>query len=1084
MSELTPTLLHGRYEVLAVVGRGGEGTLVRAVDRRHSRDVALKLRRVPGDPRDAERLLTEARTLLSLHPHPYLPLARDDFFEGDRHVLVMDWVDGVDLGAVLAEHGQPGLPPSTVLRWLAPVSEALTHLHNIDPPVVHGDVKPANLVLTPTGRVVLVDFGVSSTRGFRPRGGTPGYRAPEVAGGELPTRAADVYGLAATAFALLTGQPPSGILPTWNDIDDRRAAQLERALRRGLATDPAQRTSTPGELVEELRAGWDCEPLPTGVVTFLATDVVSSTRLWHESPDAAPGLLAEHLLVVDRAVERHGGRRIGDAIQGDSTMSVFHRAGDAVGAGVELQRALAGGRVQVHCGVHTGEVLTVDDNFAGATLSRVARVRALGEGGQVLLSATTARLVSGNLPSDVGLIDLGPHRLDGFDQPEAVFAVDTPGLAVPPDPSRPPYRGLVPYDVDDQAFFGRDREIDVCLQKVADSGILAVVGPSGCGKSSLVRAGVASRLRRAGQSVAVLTPGSDPHAAWVAAVEAAGPTTVLIVDQLEDIFAPDVASGAAQQLLDDLVERLDVAPVVVDLRADHVGSVTAHPSFARRLEAGLHLVTPMTESELRDVIEGPAQHAGLSLEPGLVELLLRDVSHEPGALPLLSFALAETWSNRDGRTLTVDGYLATGGLRQAIAVSAERLYEGLADQPTAAGPGALPATGHPRTGRRGCAAAHRPDLGPHRRRPPPSRGRVRDATAWSSPETTAWSWPTRRWYESGRGWVVGSTRIAKGSGCSATSARRRTSGTAEGGIRPNCSAEPVSPRPSSGSKHPTPRSTRSSAATSMRAAAPKKSSSEQPTNGRSATPAASAACGPCWRPLPCFSSPSCSPDWWPSVSGIGPTALPRSPRPAGSARKHGWSTTTTRHCSSPWKAGTSRIRARPGSTCSTPSSAAPTPSASSEVRHSRSSTSGSRRTASPWSPAETGRRPAWSSTTWQRERRQRPSPAGRKPLQRGQPGRSARGHDRPHRRQLRASPRRRGDVQGRRPATGGPRPSDDPHLVQPRRPVHRRRHGQRPVRGRRSGADRVRMGRRQGGQAGPRVPLLSGLSAARPGLSS
>jgi WD40 repeat protein/class 3 adenylate cyclase len=678
MTDVIPTLLHGRYEVLAVIGRGGEGTLVRAVDRRHGRDVALKLRRVPTDPRDAERLLIESRTLLSLHPHPGLPLARDDFFEDDRHALVLDWVDGVDLAAVLTEHGQPGLPPSTVLRWLAPVAEALTHLHTTDPPVVHGDVKPANLILTPTGRIVLVDFGVSSTRGLRTRGGTPGYRAPEVAAGAAPTRAADVYGLAATAFALLSGQPPSGILPAWNEVDQERAARLEQALRRGLATDPAQRTATPGELVEDLRAGWDSEPLPTGVVTFLATDVVASTRLWQELPDAAPGLLAEHLLVVDRAVERHGGRRIGDAIQGDATMSVFHRASDAVHAGVDLQRALAGGRVQVHCGVHTGEAVAVDDNFAGATLSRVARVRALAEAGQVILSATTARLASADLPSDMGLMELGPHRLGGFDEPENVFAVDAPGLAVPPDPRQPPYRGLVPYDVDDdEAFFGREREIDACLRKIAESSLVAVVGPSGCGKSSMVRAGVASQLRRAGRSVAVFTPGRDPHGALVAALETAGPATVLVVDQLEELFAPDVSADAAHQFLDDLVARLEVAPVIVTLRADHIGSITGHAKFARRLEAGLHLVTPMTEAELRDVIEGPAHAGGLRLEPGLVELLLREVGDEPGGLPLLSFVLSETWANRDGRVLTVEGYNATGGIRQAIAASAERLYEGL-----------------------------------------------------------------------------------------------------------------------------------------------------------------------------------------------------------------------------------------------------------------------------------------------------------------------------------------------------------------------------------------------------------------------
>ena len=175
----------------------------------------------------------------------------------------------------------------------------------------------------------------------------------------------------------------------------------------------------------------------------------------------------------------------------------------------------------------------------------------------------------------------------------------------------------------------------------------------------------------------VFSPGSGPHSALDGALETGGSTTVLVVDQLEELFAPEVAPSVAEQFLDDLVTRLETAPVIVALRGDHVGSISAHPAFARQLEAGLHLVTPMTEDELRDVIERPAHSAGLRLEPGLVELLLSDVRGEPGGLPLLSFALAETWANRDGRMLTVDGYLATGGLRQAIATSAERLYEEL-----------------------------------------------------------------------------------------------------------------------------------------------------------------------------------------------------------------------------------------------------------------------------------------------------------------------------------------------------------------------------------------------------------------------
>ena len=83
----------------------------------------------------------------------------------------------------------------------------------------------------------------------------------------------------------------------------------------------------------------------------------------------------------------------------------------------------------------------------------------------------------------------------------------------------------------------------------------------------------------------------------------------------------------------------------------------------------------MGEADLRAAIEGPAHQAGLLLEPGLVELLVQDVEGEPGALPLLSHALRTTWERREGRTLTVDGYRATGGIRGAVAQSAEALYD-------------------------------------------------------------------------------------------------------------------------------------------------------------------------------------------------------------------------------------------------------------------------------------------------------------------------------------------------------------------------------------------------------------------------
>src|SRR5580765_5557389 len=155
-------LLRERYEPLEVVGKGGEGDVLRALDHLHGRHVALKVRPV-GDEASRTHLLSEARLLLSLSPHPGLPLVREDFFADDRYVIAMDWIDGMNLEALLELEGRPGLDPVLAVDYLEQAAEALAHLHSHDPPVVLGDVKPANLILTSSGRIVVVDFGLSST---------------------------------------------------------------------------------------------------------------------------------------------------------------------------------------------------------------------------------------------------------------------------------------------------------------------------------------------------------------------------------------------------------------------------------------------------------------------------------------------------------------------------------------------------------------------------------------------------------------------------------------------------------------------------------------------------------------------------------------------------------------------------------------------------------------------------------------------------------------------------------------------------------------------------------------------------------
>ena len=116
---------------------------------------------------------------------------------------------------------------------------------------------------------------------------------------------------------------------------------------------------------------------------------------------------------------------------------------------------------------------------------------------------------------------------------------------------------------------------------------------------------------------------------------------------------------------------------MVVIRGDHVAELGADPELIRLAERGLHLVAPLAGERLREAIEGPARVAGLRLESGLVDLVVRDADGQPGALPLLSHALAETWQRREAGLLTVDGYRAAGGISDAVAASAERLYEGL-----------------------------------------------------------------------------------------------------------------------------------------------------------------------------------------------------------------------------------------------------------------------------------------------------------------------------------------------------------------------------------------------------------------------
>ena len=285
----------------------------------------------------------------------------------------------------------------------------------------------------------------------------------------------------------------------------------------------------------------------------------------------------------------------------------------------------------------------------------------------------TIREACRHLVEELGL-DPGP---DLVDLENAILRHD-PTLVAPaalPDASSEcPYLGLVSYDVRDaDAFFGRDRDVSECLDRLAGDGVLVVVGPSGSGKSSLVRAGVGAALQRDGKRVMVVTPGPRPTNSI--GVDRSDPLPVLIVDQCEEAVTLCRDPSEQSRFFDALADQSTKGNLIVALRADRLGEMSAHPRFAALIERGLFLLRAMNGEDLRAAIEGPARQAGLVLEPGLVDLLIRDVEGEPGALPLLSHALRQTWERREGRTLTVGGYRASGGIRGAVAQSAEQVYE-------------------------------------------------------------------------------------------------------------------------------------------------------------------------------------------------------------------------------------------------------------------------------------------------------------------------------------------------------------------------------------------------------------------------
>ncbi len=349
----------------------------------------------------------------------------------------------------------------------------------------------------------------------------------------------------------------------------------------------------------------------------------------------------------------------------------------------------------------------------------------LAEHGEVDRALNQARLQVFNAKSTEWAIPVLFMRI----RKGRLFGVDTDEDA--PAPGVPPFKGLEYFNENDaDKFYGRELLTAKLVSRLRTSRFLPIIiGASGSGKSSVIRAGVVPALRRGGPladgspppegsrawPIHTITPAAHPLASLAAEltreVESANGEAaqtlvddlrvderslhffarkrlsqrqnanrfLLLVDQFEEVFTlckdEDERRAFINNLLYASAESTDGPTIVIIIfRADFYAHCAQYANLRVAVSTNQEFVGPMNRAELRRAIEEPAKAGNWDYEPGLVDLILKEVGDEPGALPLMQHPRLETWKRRRGRTMTLSGYNVVGGIHGAIAKTAEAVY--------------------------------------------------------------------------------------------------------------------------------------------------------------------------------------------------------------------------------------------------------------------------------------------------------------------------------------------------------------------------------------------------------------------------
>jgi WD40 repeat protein/serine/threonine protein kinase len=655
MENLTGSAIKG-YELQERLGAGSFGAVYRAYQTSIRREVAVKiiLPHYATQPEFIRRFEMEAQIVARLE-HPHIIPLYDFWRDSEGACLVMRYVKGKDLRAALQD-GPFDVQRTALL--LDQVAAALSLAHRRH--VVHRDLKPSNILLDEDGNTYVTDFGIAKDLS-QPLFGTslheeidtPEYFSPEEARHEPTTPQTDIYSLGVLLYEVLTSQHP------FSDVSavERMYKHLNDPLPQIVNLSPSICTAVNGVIQKATAKN----------PNYRYVDVLALAVAFREAVGLRLNQTTENVVEILTPREQEVLQCLAD---GDTNAEIAQKLVLEISTVKWYVKQLFA-KLHVTNRVQAG-----------------VRARSLN------------LITSQSNGSSAQPIEVSAHPLA----------------------LKNPYKGLLAFQTADQDdFFGREAFTDKLIKRLGEgtelTRFLSVIGPSGSGKSSLIKAGLFPQLLRGALPgsdrwfMAEMVPGEHPlrelaiTLARLASVRADdlseqlqrderslvrvaqfllpndGSQLVLVVDQLEEVFTLIQSERERSHFLNLIYEAVTNVRsrlyIIVALRADFYDRPLLYPDFGELVRSRMETVLPLTADGLERAIIEPAARAGLTFEPGLVPSIISDVNYQPGALPLLQYALAELFDRRQGSLLTRSAYLEMGGAVGALAQRADETYDSL-----------------------------------------------------------------------------------------------------------------------------------------------------------------------------------------------------------------------------------------------------------------------------------------------------------------------------------------------------------------------------------------------------------------------